>query len=121
MRATTPADHSHTGGDSRAVVPGRLRHLLAQRLRGKLIGQPGFRRLWFGQTVSGFGSQVTTLALPLTAVLILHVSTFQVGLLTTTGYAAFLLIGLPAGAWERAFMGLNLLWVTLLAGRLART
>ncbi len=99
MRATTPADHSHTGGDSRAVVPGRLRHLLAQRLRGKLIGQPGFRRLWFGQTVSGFGSQVTTLALPLTAVLILHVSTFQVGLLTTTGYAAFLLIGLPAGAW----------------------
>jgi MFS family permease len=72
---------------------------IAQRLRGKLIGQPGFRRLWFGQTVSEFGSQVTTLALPLAAVLVLHASTFQVGLLTTTGFAAFLLIGLPAGAW----------------------
>jgi predicted MFS family arabinose efflux permease len=81
------------------VTTARLRQLAAKRLRGKLIGQPGFRRLWFGQTVSEFGSQVTTLALPLAAVLVLHASTFQVGLLTTAGYAAFLLIGLPAGAW----------------------
>jgi MFS family permease len=42
---------------------------------------------------------VTTLALPLAAVLVLHASTFQVGLLTTAGFAAFLLVGLPAGAW----------------------
>jgi hypothetical membrane protein len=28
---------------------------------------------------------------------------------------------LPAGVWERAFMGLNLLWVTLLAARLSRS
>ena len=66
---------------------------------GKLIGQPGFRRLWFGQSVSELGSQVTTLALPLAAVLVLHASTFQVGLLTTAAFAAFLLVGLPAGAW----------------------
>jgi MFS family permease len=65
----------------------------------KLIGQPAFRRLWIGQSVSELGSQVTTLALPLAAVLVLHASTFQVGLLTTAGYAAFLLVGLPAGAW----------------------
>jgi MFS family permease len=65
----------------------------------KLIGQPDFRRLWAGQTVSEFGSQVTTLALPLAAVLVLHASVFQVGLLTTAGYAAFLLVGLPAGVW----------------------
>lgn len=81
------------------MIRARLRHLVAQRLQGKLIGQPGFRRLWFGQTVSEFGSQVTTLALALAAVLVLHASTFQVGLLTTTGFAAFLLIGLPAGVW----------------------
>src|SRR5690348_7071691 len=81
------------------MIMARLRHPAAQRLHGTLIGQPGFRRLWFGQTVSAFGSQVTTLALPLTAVLVLHASTFQVGLLTTTGFAGFLLIGLPAGAW----------------------
>jgi len=81
------------------VITARLRRLVARRLRGKLIGQSGFRRLWFGQTVSEFGSQVTTLALPLTAVLVLQASTLQVGLLTTAGYAAFLLIGLPAGVW----------------------
>ena len=81
------------------MITARLRRLAARRLRGKLIGQSGFRRLWFGQTVSEFGSQVTMLALPLTAVLVLHASTFQVGLLTTAGYAAFLLIGLPAGVW----------------------
>jgi predicted MFS family arabinose efflux permease len=81
------------------VTTARLRQLVAQQLHGKLIGQPGFRRLWFGQTVSEFGSQITTLALPLAAVLVLHASTFQVGLLTTTGFAGFLLIGLPVGAW----------------------
>jgi MFS family permease len=81
------------------VITPRLRHRTAQRLHGRLIGQSGFRRLWFGQTVSEFGSQVTTLALPLAAVLVLHASTFQVGLLTTAGFAGFLLIGLPTGVW----------------------
>jgi MFS family permease len=81
------------------VATPRLRQFGRQRLRGTLLGQPGFRRLWFGQSVSEFGSEVTTLALPLAAVLVLHASTFQVGLLTTTGFAGFLLIGLPAGVW----------------------
>lgn len=66
---------------------------------GRLISHAGFRWLWFGQSISELGSQVTTLALPLAAVLVLHASTLQVGLLTTAGYAAFLLVGLPAGAW----------------------
>jgi MFS family permease len=65
----------------------------------KLIAHRGFQRLWFGQSVSEFGSQITTLAMPLAAVLVLHASAFQVGLLTTSGYAAFLLVGLPAGVW----------------------
>jgi hypothetical protein len=81
MLTWTPVDHSQPVDDTQAVITARLRHPVAQRLHGKLIGQPGFRRLWFGQTVSAFGSQVTTLALPLTAVLVLHASTFQVGLL----------------------------------------
>ncbi|MGN6605590.1 MAG: MFS transporter [Jatrophihabitans sp.] len=58
-----------------------------------------FRRLWVGETVSQFGSAVTALALPLVAVLVLHASTFQVGLLTAFGTLAFLVLGLPAGAW----------------------
>jgi MFS family permease len=57
-----------------------------------------FRRLWIGETVSQFGSAISTLALPLVAILVLHASTFQVGLLTTFEAIAFLVIGLPAGA-----------------------
>ena len=44
------------------------------------------------------GSAVTQLALPLTAVVVLRASTFQVGLLTSAATAAFALIALPAGA-----------------------
>jgi predicted MFS family arabinose efflux permease len=57
-----------------------------------------FRLLWSGQTVSEMGSAVTSIALPLTAVVVLKASTLQVGLLTTASYAAFALIALPAGA-----------------------
>ena len=58
-----------------------------------------FRRLWIGETVSQFGSMISQLALPLVAILTLHASTFEVGLLTAFETAAFLLVGLPAGAW----------------------
>ena len=57
-----------------------------------------FLLLWSGQTVSEMGSAVTQLALPLTAVVVLRASTFQVGLLTSAATAAFALIALPAGA-----------------------
>src|SRR5271169_1989756 len=57
-----------------------------------------FLLLWSGQTVSEMGSAVTQLALPLTAVVVLGASTFQVGLLTSAATAAFALIALPAGA-----------------------
>lgn len=70
-----------------------------QRLAITLLGHVAFRRLWLGQTVSAFGSQITVIALPLTAVIVLHASTFQVGLLTTASYAAFIAIGLPVGVW----------------------
>src|SRR6202040_4361177 len=41
---------------------------------------------------------VTQLALPLTAVVVLRASTFQVGALTAASTLAFALIALPAGA-----------------------
>ena len=53
--------------------------------------------LWSGQTVSDLGSQVSTLALPLLAVLVLKARTFEVSLLGFLGSLAFLLISLPAG------------------------
>ena len=53
-----------------------------------------FLLLWSGQTVSEMGSAVTQLALPLTAVVVLRASTFQVGALTAAATLAFALIAL---------------------------
>ncbi|MDQ1541422.1 MAG: hypothetical protein QOH29_2148 [Actinomycetota bacterium] len=58
-----------------------------------------FRRLWIGDAVSQIGSQVSFLALPLVAVNTLHATAFEIGALTACETAAFLLVGLPAGAW----------------------
>jgi MFS family permease len=58
-----------------------------------------FRRLWIGETVSQLGGMVSMIALPLVAILVLHATTFEVGLLETFQFLAFLLVGLPAGAW----------------------
>ncbi|WP_117214020.1 MFS transporter [Allorhizocola rhizosphaerae] len=58
-----------------------------------------FMKLWTAQSISMLGSQVTILALPLAAVLLLDASAFEVGLLTAFGYLPFLLVGLPAGVW----------------------
>ncbi|RAJ31789.1 putative MFS family arabinose efflux permease [Kitasatospora sp. SolWspMP-SS2h] len=73
---------------------------IIQRLgRAPLLGHRDFRLLLSGAATSQFGSQVTLVALPLVAVLELDASPFQVGLLTAAETAAFLLVGLPAGAW----------------------
>lgn len=59
----------------------------------------GFRRLWFGQTVSDVGDQVTLVALPTVALLVLRVTPFQLGLLGTIGTLSYPLLGLVAGVW----------------------
>jgi Na+/melibiose symporter-like transporter len=56
-----------------------------------------FLLLWGGQTVSQIGSQVTILALPLVAIVLLKATTLQVGLLSTATTCAYLLVALPAG------------------------
>lgn len=58
-----------------------------------------FRLLIAGAAAGQLGAQVTLVALPLVAVLQLNAPAFQVGLLTAAETAAFLLVGLPAGAW----------------------
>lgn len=66
---------------------------------GELFYHRDFRRLWIGDAISQFGTMITMLALPLLAVLTLDATPFQVGALTACEMAAFLVIGLPAGAW----------------------
>jgi MFS family permease len=58
-----------------------------------------FIKLWAGQTVSLFGSQISLLAIPLTAVLILNATPLQMGILTATEAVPYLLFGLVAGVW----------------------
>ncbi len=67
--------------------------------RRSVWGNPDFRKLWAGETVSLFGSEVTLLALPLAAVLTLHASAAQLGVLNAAKFAPFLLLSLPVGAW----------------------
>jgi MFS family permease len=64
-----------------------------------LLSHADFRRLWTGNAVSQLGTMVTGVALPLLAIETLHATPFEVGLLTTFEYLAFLVIGLPVGAW----------------------
>jgi len=60
---------------------------------------PDFRKLWIGQAISQIGSNITGVALPLTAVLVLKASPLQMGLLSGAGAAAVLIFSLFAGAW----------------------
>jgi MFS family permease len=66
---------------------------------GKARQSAPFFTFWFGETTSLFGSQITLLALPLTAVLLFHADALQLGLLNTAISAPFLLITLFAGVW----------------------
>lgn len=58
-----------------------------------------FMRLWGGETLSQIGSQVTMMALPLTAILMLDAGPQQVGLLAAAQYAGIPLVSLFAGVW----------------------
>ena len=69
------------------------------RTAASLWRHPDFVKLWTGQTVSKFGSHITGVALPLTAVLTLSATPAQMGVLAALGSLPVLLIGLPAGAW----------------------
>lgn len=64
-----------------------------------LLREQEFRRFWIGQTISAFGDQITYLALPIVAVLVLHADAAQMGLLTAIGLLPHLLFSLPAGIW----------------------
>jgi MFS family permease len=58
-----------------------------------------FLKLWAGQSISLIGSEVTGLALPLTAALILNATPAQMGILGAVQYVPALLLGLFAGVW----------------------
>ncbi|MFF1817540.1 MFS transporter [Kribbella sp. NPDC058245] len=80
-----------------------------------LVDHRDFRRLFGGDSISLLGSSVTTVALPLTAVLVLGASPVQMGLLGAASFLPHLVLGLPAGVWvdqlsyRRVIVGADLL------------
>ncbi|MGZ6266073.1 MAG: MFS transporter [Candidatus Limnocylindrales bacterium] len=64
-----------------------------------LLSEVDFRRLWVGETISQFGSQVSLLAIPFIATVLLHASPFEVAMLGALAFLPFILFTLPAGAW----------------------
>jgi MFS family permease len=56
-------------------------------------------KLWTGQSISEFGSQISQLAIPLLALLELHATTFEFAVLGVLGFMPFILFALPAGVW----------------------
>src|SRR5512134_491618 len=64
-----------------------------------LLRDATYRRLWTSILVSSVGGQVTMLALPLTAAVLLHASPTQMGLLGAMEIVPFVLFSLPSGVW----------------------
>lgn len=60
---------------------------------------PDFQKLWFGQTVSVFGSLISRIAIPFLAVIELDATPFDTAALGIAALLPGFLVGLLAGAW----------------------
>ena len=67
--------------------------------RGALWREPDFLKLWAGETISLLGTQVSSLAIPLTAIALLNVGPNQLGLLRAAEFLPFIVLTLLAGTW----------------------
>jgi MFS family permease len=74
----------------------RLTIRLRRRFRGLWLSRD-FRKLWASLTITSFGTQITNLALPLTAALLLRASPMQMGILVALETLPFALFSLHAG------------------------
>ena len=74
----------------------RIARLVRRNFRG-LWRLADFRRLWLSLTITSFGAQITNLALPLTAALLLHATPLQMGILVALETLPFALVSLHAG------------------------
>ncbi|HJQ02896.1 MAG TPA: MFS transporter [Jatrophihabitans sp.] len=66
---------------------------------GSIWTDRNFVRLWTGESISAIGNQITQFTLPLVAILTLHASTFQVGVLNACRTAPVVVVSLFAGVW----------------------
>ena len=73
-----------------------IRKLFRRRFRGLWLSRD-FRKLWTSLTITSFGAQITNLALPLTAALLLNATPMQMGILVALETLPFALVSLHAG------------------------
>lgn len=85
----------------RAIEPIILttaRHYLFAKIgKDPLLRNGDFRRFWFSSTLNGFGAQISSLAVPLCAVLLMHATPAQMGMMIALQAVPFALFSLPAG------------------------
>src|SRR5271170_3301204 len=79
-----------------ALLPARWLNAIALSPTD-LLRDRTYRRLWTSILISSFGGQVTLLALPLTAAVLMHAAPTQMGLLTAMEVIPFVLFSLPTG------------------------
>jgi MFS family permease len=92
--------HGDTGLSKENIVLSRFRLLPRFTLAATdLLRDATYRRLWTSILISSFGGQVTLLALPLSAAVLLRAGPTQMGLLTAMEIAPFVLFSLPSGVW----------------------
>ena len=88
--------------DSQAMHAGRWFRSVLGRLSfpaDDLLRDAAYRRLWTSILISSLGGQVTMLALPLTAAVLLQATPTQMGVLVAMEIAPFVLLSLPSGVW----------------------
>ena len=79
------------------------------------VRSSNFLRFWAGQTLAQFGARLAAVAMPVLAVQLLSATEEDLGYLNAAQTAAFLLVGLPAGAWiDRWFKRRTMIWADLL-------
>lgn len=98
------------------TFPNHFATLTDVKARLGLLREHDFRQLFIADTISQVGTQITLLALPLVAILALDASPLRIGVLAACETAAFILVGLPAGAWVDRLRRRNV----LIAGDVAR-
>ena len=69
------------------------------RPQGNLWANSDFLKLWTGQSISELGSQISALAIPWVAAVVLNVSPLVFSLMEVLGFLPFILLALPAGVW----------------------
>jgi predicted MFS family arabinose efflux permease len=83
-------------------------------LQQSLWRDPEFLKLWTGQTISEIGSRITREGIPLTAVILLHATPAEMGLLAAlNGFAALLFAPIAGVVADRRRLRPILIWTDL--------